>query len=171
MKNGVAVTSSGMIFTSSFVKFGYTRIVVKLKWSALSLSLSHTHTHTHIYIYIYRERERERELFLVSWGGLRPSPLLGQLYQPRMMDGGECGAVGGMVGRGNQSTREYSVSVSLCSTQIPHDLPRAQTRATAVASRRLTDCLSYGMAFHTHTRTRTHARTHAQCGHLRFTGR
>jgi hypothetical protein len=38
-----------------------------------------------------------------SWGGVRLSPLgrsatIGLLYQPQMVDDGECGAVGGMSG-------------------------------------------------------------------------
>jgi hypothetical protein len=46
-------------------------------------------------------------LSLVSWGGVRLSPLgtattIGLLYQPCMVYGEECGAVGGMrIGRGN----------------------------------------------------------------------
>jgi hypothetical protein len=34
----------------------------------------------------------------------------GLLYQPQMLDDGECGAIGGMkVGRGNRSTRRRPV--------------------------------------------------------------
>jgi hypothetical protein len=41
--------------------------------------------------------------------GLRLSPLgtsatVGLLYQPRMMDDDECGAVGGLIGKGNKRT-------------------------------------------------------------------
>jgi hypothetical protein len=49
--------------------------------------------------------------FLVSWGGVRLSPLgtaaiIGLLYQPWMIDDDECKAVGGTrIGRGNRSTR------------------------------------------------------------------
>jgi hypothetical protein len=62
--------------------------------------------------------------FLVSWGGVRLSPLgtsttVGLLYQPRMIDGDDYGAVGGMrIGRGNRSTRRKPAPVPLCPPQI-----------------------------------------------------
>jgi hypothetical protein len=43
----------------------------------------------------------------------------GLLYQPRMVD--ECGAVGGISGSWNQSTRRKLAPVLLCPLQIPHD--------------------------------------------------
>jgi hypothetical protein len=79
-----------------------------------------------------------------SWGGVRLSPLgtlatTGLLYQPRMVDDGEYGAVGGMgTSRGNRSTRREPAPVSLCPPQIPHDLTWARTGDAAVGSRRLT---------------------------------
>jgi hypothetical protein len=51
------------------------------------------------------------ELFFIILSGVRLSPLgtaatTGLLYQPQMIDDGDCGAVGGMkIGRGNRSTR------------------------------------------------------------------
>jgi hypothetical protein len=51
----------------------------------------------------------------------------GLLYQPRMMDDDECGAVGGMIGRGNRSTRRKPAPGPLCLPQIPHDLTRDLT--------------------------------------------
>jgi hypothetical protein len=80
---------------------------------------------------------------LVSWGGVRLSPLgtsgtTGRLYQPRIIDD-EREAVAGMrTGKWNQSTRRKPVPVSLYPPQIPHYLTLAWTRAAAVASRRLT---------------------------------
>jgi hypothetical protein len=66
-------------------------------------------------------------------------PLIGQLYQPRMIDDDECGAVGGMrVGRGNRSTRRQPAPLPPCPPQIPHDLTWVRTRAAAVGNRRLT---------------------------------
>jgi hypothetical protein len=51
-------------------------------------------------------------IFLIGWDWVHLvlQPLLGLLYQPQMIDDGECGAVGGMrIGRGNRSTRrQYS---------------------------------------------------------------
>jgi hypothetical protein len=58
---------------------------------------------------------------------MRPSPLgtaatAGLLYQPQVIDDGDCGAIGGMkVGRGNRSTRRKPTPAPLCPIQIPHD--------------------------------------------------
>jgi hypothetical protein len=82
--------------------------------------------------------------FLVSLGGVRLSPLgtsatVCLLYQPRMIDDDDYGAVGGMrIGRGNRSTRRKPAPVPLCPPQIPHDLIWDWTRAAAVESQRLT---------------------------------
>jgi hypothetical protein len=66
-------------------------------------------------------------------------PLIGLLYQPRMIDNDECGAVGGMrIGMGNRSTRRRPAPVTLCPPQISHDLIRARTRAAVVGNRRQT---------------------------------
>jgi hypothetical protein len=46
--------------------------------------------------------------------------------------------IGGMIGRGNRSTRRKPALVPLCPPQIPHDLNWARTLAAAVGSRRLT---------------------------------
>jgi hypothetical protein len=51
-----------------------------------------------------------------------------------MMEDGECGAVGGMLG----STRRKRAPGSLCPPQIPHDLTKFRTCAAAVGRRRLT---------------------------------
>jgi hypothetical protein len=62
----------------------------------------------------------------------------GLLYQLRMMDDDECGAIDGMIGRGNRSTPRKTAPVPLFPPQIPHDLTQARTRTAAVGSRRLT---------------------------------
>jgi hypothetical protein len=54
------------------------------------------------------------------------------------MDDVGCGAVGGMLGRGNPSTRRKPAPVPLCPPQISHDLNRARTWAIAVGIQRLT---------------------------------
>jgi hypothetical protein len=60
--------------------------------------------------------------FLVSLGGVRLSPLgtsanVGLLYQPRMIDDDDYGAVGEMrIGRENRSTRRKPATVPLCPT-------------------------------------------------------
>jgi hypothetical protein len=47
------------------------------------------------------------------------------------------GEIGGMIGRGNGSTRRKSAPVPLCTPQTPH-AARMRTRAAAVGSQRLT---------------------------------
>jgi hypothetical protein len=47
------------------------------------------------------------------------------------------GEIGGMIGRGNRSTRRKPAPVPLCPPQTPH-AARTRTRATAVGSQRLT---------------------------------
>jgi hypothetical protein len=62
-----------------------------------------------------------------------------------MMDGDECGTVGGMIGRRNRSTIIIIIIIIIiipapvrpCSPQIPHDLTRARTQTAAVGSQRL----------------------------------
>jgi hypothetical protein len=61
------------------------------------------------------------------------------LYQPRMIDNDDYGAVGGMrISRGNRSTQRKPAPVPLCPPQIPHDLTWDRTRAPAMGSQRLT---------------------------------
>jgi hypothetical protein len=80
----------------------------------------------------------------ITLNGVRLSPLgtaatTGLLYQPKMIDDGDCGAVGGMkIDRGNRSTWRKPLPVRICPPQIPHYLTRARTRAAAVGSQRLT---------------------------------
>jgi hypothetical protein len=80
--------------------------------------------------------------FLIIGVGLCPlgsAATSGLLYQPQMIDEGDCGAIGGMkIGRGNRSTRRKPAPAPLCPPQIPHDQTRARTRAAVVGSQRLT---------------------------------
>jgi hypothetical protein len=70
---------------------------------------------------------------------LGTSATVGLLYQPRMIDDDDYGAIGGMRnGRANRSTRRKPAPVPLCPPQIPHDLTWDRTRAAAVGSQRLT---------------------------------
>jgi hypothetical protein len=47
----------------------------------------------------------------------------GLLYQPQMIDDGDCGTIGGMkIGGGNWSTQRKPATVPLRPPQIPHDL-------------------------------------------------
>jgi hypothetical protein len=75
----------------------------------------------------------------VSRGETESTWYVGLLYQPRMIDDDEYGAVGGMrIGRGNRSTRRKPPPMPLCPPQIPHDLIWARTPAAKVRSQRLT---------------------------------
>jgi hypothetical protein len=47
------------------------------------------------------------------------------------------GEIGGMIGRGNRSTRRKPAPVPLCPPQTPH-VARTRTRTAAVGSQRLT---------------------------------
>jgi hypothetical protein len=64
----------------------------------------------------------------------------GLLYQPQMIDDGDCGAVGGM--KINRGKPKYSVRkpapAPLCPPQIPHDQTRTLTWAAVLGSQRLT---------------------------------
>jgi hypothetical protein len=54
---------------------------------------------------------------------------IGLLYQPRMVDDGDCRAIGGMkIGRGNRSIWRRPAQMPLCPPQIPHDETGARTR-------------------------------------------
>jgi hypothetical protein len=71
-------------------------------------------------------------LFPLGWSGTESTITeanTGLLYQPRMMIDDECGAVGGMIGKGNQNRTEPA-PVPLCPLQTPHDLTWALTLAT-----------------------------------------
>jgi hypothetical protein len=85
----------------------------------------------------------------LGWGEtfrLARQPLICLLYQARMTDDDECGAVGGMrMGRGNRSTRRKPAIVSLCRQQIPHDLTWTRTLGRGV-EKPATNRLSYGTA-------------------------
>jgi hypothetical protein len=75
---------------------------------------------------------------------LGTSATVGLLYQPRMIDDDDYGAVGGMrIARGNRSTRRKPAPVPLCPSQIPHDLTWDRTRGGKPATNRL----SYGTTF------------------------
>jgi hypothetical protein len=71
-----------------------------------------------------------------NWVHLVLRPLIGLLYQPRMIDD-VCGAVDGIrIGRGNRSTRRKPATAPLCPPQIPRDLTWNRTWTAAVGSRR-----------------------------------
>jgi hypothetical protein len=55
------------------------------------------------------------------------------------------GEFGGMIGRGNRSTRRKPAPVPLCPPQTPH-AARTRTRAAAMGSQRLTAELRHGLS-------------------------
>jgi hypothetical protein len=62
------------------------------------------------------------------------------LYQPQMVDDGDCGAIGRIkIGRENRSTRIKPTPDPLCPPRIPHDQTRVSTRVAAVGNQRLTE--------------------------------
>jgi hypothetical protein len=63
-----------------------------------------------------------------------------------MTDDDECGAIGGMLGRGNRSARREPAAVPLCPPQIPHDLTWTRTRDRR-GGKPATNRLSYGTAY------------------------
>jgi hypothetical protein len=83
-------------------------------------------------------------LFLIILSGVGLSLLgtaatTGLLYQPQMIDDGDCGAISGMkICRGNRNTRRKPAPVTLRPPQMPYDQTRARTQAAVVGSRRLT---------------------------------
>jgi hypothetical protein len=84
----------------------------------------------------------------VGWHGVHlvRRPLSGLLYQTRMIDDDECGAVGGMrIGRGNRSTRRKPAPVPLCPPQIPHDKDLGSNQGSR-GRKPATNRLSYGTA-------------------------
>jgi hypothetical protein len=73
------------------------------------------------------------------WVHLVRRPLFSLLYQSRIIDYDERGAISGMrIGRLNRSTGRKPAPVPLCPPQIPHDLIWDRTRAAEVGSQRLT---------------------------------
>jgi hypothetical protein len=54
------------------------------------------------------------------------------------------GEIGGMIGRGNRSTRRKPAPVPICPPQTPN-AARTRTRASAVGSQRLTAELRHGL--------------------------
>jgi hypothetical protein len=56
----------------------------------------------------------------------------------------DSGEIGGMIGRGNRSTRRKPAPVPLCPPQTPH-AARTRTWAAAVGSQRLTAELRHGL--------------------------
>jgi hypothetical protein len=68
---------------------------------------------------------REKVYFFIIVSEVRLSPLgiaatSGLLYQPQMIDDGDCGKIGGMkIGRGNRSTRKKPAPAPLCPPQNP----------------------------------------------------
>jgi hypothetical protein len=79
-------------------------------------------------------------LIRIVGGGVQLGPLgTAATNRPIMLAAGDYddGEIGGMIGRGNRSTRKKPAPVSLCPPQNPH-AARTRTRAAAVGSQRPT---------------------------------
>jgi hypothetical protein len=103
-----------------------------------------------------------------DWVHLVRRPLIGLVYQPRMLDDDddEYGAVGGMrIGRGNRSTRSKPAPVPIFPPQIPHDLTWDRTWAAAMRSRQLT---AWAMAWPVITQKSTEMRHFILKHHLQI---
>jgi hypothetical protein len=74
-------------------------------------------------------------------GGVQLGPLgtaaTNRPIVPAPGDYDDDGEIGGMIGRGNRSTRRKPTPVPLCPPQIPH-AARTRTRAAAVGTQQLT---------------------------------
>jgi hypothetical protein len=69
----------------------------------------------------------------VSLSPLTTAATTGLLYQPQIMDDGDCGTAGAKrIGRVNLSARRKPALAPICPPQIPHDEIRDRTRAVAV---------------------------------------
>jgi hypothetical protein len=85
-------------------------------------------------------------IYIISLGGVGPSPLGTSAtwpISPAPYDDDndhdhESGAISGVTGRRNRSTRRKPAPMPLYPPQIPHDKTLARTRVAAVESRRLT---------------------------------
>jgi hypothetical protein len=89
-----------------------------------------------------KARSRGHNFFLIGivGGGVQLGPLdTAATNRPIVLAPGDYddGEVGGMIGKGNRSTRRKPVPVPLCPPQTPH-AARTRTRAAAVGSQRLT---------------------------------
>jgi hypothetical protein len=76
--------------------------------------------HIYIYIYIFPPPLKFLEVGW-DWAHSALRPLFGLLYQLWMVDDDddECGAIGGMLGKGNGSTRRKPAPVLLCPPRWP----------------------------------------------------
>jgi hypothetical protein len=120
--------------------------IQKLSSSNLGLATGHPEGHGRLFSYACLpafHHERLYCFFVIILSGVTLSSLgtaatTGLLYQPHMIDDGDCEAFRGMkMGRGNRSTRRKPSPAPLCLPQIPHDQDPARNQA-AVGSQRIT---------------------------------
>jgi hypothetical protein len=87
-----------------------------------------------------KNQQMARVIIIIILSGVRLSPFgnvatTGLLYQPRMIDDGDCGM---KIGRENWRNQRKRAPVPLCPPQIPHEQTGARTQATTVGSQLLT---------------------------------
>jgi hypothetical protein len=106
-------------------------------------------------------REWTQSLFIVILSGVRLSPLhiaaiTGILYQPQMIDDGDCGAISGIkIGRGSRSTRRKAAPAPLCPPQIPHDQTWCACSFTRPMFVSIAECLDTAVIFPVNWRTKS----------------
>jgi hypothetical protein len=77
----------------------------------------------HLHLCDSPEQAAHYHIIIISGVGLSPlgtAATTGLLYQPQMIDDGDCGVICGMkIGRGNRSTRRKPAPAPLCPPQNP----------------------------------------------------
>jgi hypothetical protein len=91
----------------------------------------------------------------------------GLLYQPQMIDDGDCGATGGMkIGMGNRSTRRKPAPAPLCPPQIPLDQIKA-----CIQTNRQTNGENFKILCSIKLRRQQHFTSYVYTGHDAFNTR
>jgi hypothetical protein len=125
----------------SMQKFMDTILQPSFAHSKPSLRIRHHH-YSSVRLTFRSKRIRDILIFLIGivGGGVQLGPLgTAATNRPIVPAPGDYddGEIGGMIGKGNESTRRKPAPVPLCSPQTPH-AARTRTRAAAVGSQRLT---------------------------------
>jgi hypothetical protein len=89
----------------------------------------------------YSKKNRDHNFLIgIMWSGVHLGPLDTAATNRHIVSASgdyDDGDIGGMIGRGNRSTRRKPAPMPLCPPQTPH-AARTRTRAAEVGSQRLT---------------------------------
>jgi hypothetical protein len=127
--------SSRFRLFDNYAIFPHKKIIYSLLTSLIP-ALSPAHTRLHLSTAL----KWMRGVYWYSGGGVQLGPLgTAATNRPIVPVPGDYddGEIGGMIGKGNRSTRRKPVPVSLCPPQSPH-AARTRTRAAVLGSQRLT---------------------------------